>query len=118
MKPFDLEKAKAGHPVQTRDRRPARIIATDRKGDNPIVALIGENEGIIQTYEPNGTAVYISTRDRDLFMAPVKRAGFINIYKGPGGYQPSTYIFDTETEAKENGTGSHCVATVRVDWEE
>lgn len=31
MKPFDLELAKAGHPVQTRDGRPVRIICYDRK---------------------------------------------------------------------------------------
>jgi hypothetical protein len=41
MKEFDLELAKAGHPVCTRDGKPARIICFDVKGtDYPIVAAI------------------------------------------------------------------------------
>lgn len=39
MKKFDLEKAKAGAPVCTRDGRPVRILCYDLKGgDYPIVA--------------------------------------------------------------------------------
>ena len=45
MKPFDLERAKAGAPVQTRSDRAARIVAFDRNHpDFPLVALV--------TYEP------------------------------------------------------------------
>lgn len=40
MKPFDLEAAKAGKPVCTRDGRKARIICFDRNWEYPIVALI------------------------------------------------------------------------------
>lgn len=40
LKPFDLEAAKQGKPVCTRDGRKARIICFDAKGNNPIVALI------------------------------------------------------------------------------
>lgn len=40
MKPFDLEAAKAGKPVCTRDGRKARIICFDAKCIKPIVALI------------------------------------------------------------------------------
>ena len=44
MKPFNLEEAKAGKPVCTRDGLPARIICFDKRGyDNPIVALIRAN---------------------------------------------------------------------------
>lgn len=32
MKEFDLEKAKAGHPVCTRDGHEARILCFDREG--------------------------------------------------------------------------------------
>lgn len=39
MKPFNLELAKQGHPVITRNGKKARIICFDRKGE-PIVALI------------------------------------------------------------------------------
>lgn len=40
MKEFDLEKAKAGHPVCTRDGKEARILCFDRIGHRPIVALV------------------------------------------------------------------------------
>jgi len=40
MKKFDLELAKQGHPVCTRDGREARIICFDAKGEQPIVSLI------------------------------------------------------------------------------
>lgn len=41
-KPFNLEQAKAGKPVYTRDGRKARIICFDAKtlGDYPIIALV------------------------------------------------------------------------------
>lgn len=45
LKPFDIEKAKAGAEVCTRDGHKARIICFDRKteGDYTILALIGGN---------------------------------------------------------------------------
>lgn len=44
LKPFDLEAAKAGKPVCTRDGRKARIICFDLKNDEyPIVAAV-END--------------------------------------------------------------------------
>ena len=39
---FDLEKAKVGHPVCTRDGKEARILCFDRIGHYPIVALVKE----------------------------------------------------------------------------
>lgn len=44
LKPFDLEAAKAGKPVCTRDGRKARIVCYDRKSENyPILALVENN---------------------------------------------------------------------------
>ena len=42
-KEFDLEAAKSGKPVCTRDGRKARIICFDKKGCTPIVGLIQED---------------------------------------------------------------------------
>lgn len=45
MEPFNLEEAKAGKPVCTRDGRNARIICYDYKNDvYPIIALV-ETDG-------------------------------------------------------------------------
>ena len=40
MKEFDLELAKAGFPVKTRDGKKARILCFDRIASTPIVALV------------------------------------------------------------------------------
>ena len=45
LKPFDLEAAKAGKPVCTRDGRKARIICFNAKRDAPIIALVTTNYG-------------------------------------------------------------------------
>ena len=44
LKPFDLQQAKDGKPVCTRDGRKARIICFDRVGDFPIVALTDDRD--------------------------------------------------------------------------
>ena len=73
MKPFDLEKSKAGEPVITRDGRNVRIICFDMK-QNPflIVALIdyGDYEEL-QIYTNDGKFHYNNIdSDLDLFMKP------------------------------------------------
>ena len=40
FKPFNLDDAMRGGDIRTRNGRRARIIATDRVGDKPIVALV------------------------------------------------------------------------------
>lgn len=71
MEEFDIEKAKKGFPVRTRDGREARILCFDRKtceprGNDPIfpfndghciVALVSGHTGEyeeVETYFPNG----------------------------------------------------------------
>ena len=57
MKPFDLELAKKGHPVCTRDGRDARIICYDAKtGEYPIIALV--------YYAENGLSLLSMKRKR------------------------------------------------------
>lgn len=46
LKPFNLDAAKQGKPVCTRDGCKARIICFDRKDNTPIVALIERVDGI------------------------------------------------------------------------
>jgi hypothetical protein len=55
MKPFDLRAAKAGAPVCTRDGRSARIICTDCRGVNSVLALVdyGASESL-KGYRPTG----------------------------------------------------------------
>lgn len=80
--PFDVEKAKAGAPVVTRDGRPARIICFDAKSKFPIVALVMENnKERVLSFSKKGR-FYLDTEWKyDLFMATVKREGWVNLYK-------------------------------------
>lgn len=48
--PFDIERAKNGAKVVTRDGRKVRIVCCDRVGKQPIIALIGEKESPIFYY--------------------------------------------------------------------
>lgn len=124
MKPFDIEKAKAGHPVCTRNGRKARILCYDR--DNRelrcIVALVTEPTGLeeIYTYTLKGQISRNEETNHDLMMAPERKTGWINIYP----YQCEDkvamigYAYKTQKDAEECARGTNCVATIPIEWEE
>lgn len=129
MKPFNLEEAKAGKPVCTRDGRPARIICFDAKSAYPIVALTPDIDGdeIVESYTADG--YYYSDRSanvNNLMMAGEKHEGWINIYKEK--YEDSQEvilggnIYNSEQVAKDISKGvienlQH-IATIKIEWEE
>lgn len=73
MRLFNLEEAKQGEQVITRDGRPVRIICFDRhKEDYPIVALIEDNDKTERIYEYTELGEYykdVLDHDYDLMMA-------------------------------------------------
>ena len=99
MKPFDLEAAKRGEPVCTRDGTPVQQLVHFPEGVrvNKIAALSG---GVINAYDDQGRyygdEVHVSTRD--LFMATRKLTVWVNVYP------PYTSCFGGayETEAIAN----------------
>lgn len=55
MKEFNLEQAKMGKPVCTRNGRKVRIIYYEKKGLRPIVALIEDkNDEYVHAYSDSG----------------------------------------------------------------
>ena len=73
LKEFDLEAAKAGKPVCTRDGRKARIICFDAKYDKPIVALIYDcNKETVLQYLESGRFFVDQIDKYDLMMFPQK----------------------------------------------
>lgn len=130
LKPFDLEAAKAGKPVCTRDGRKARIICFDRKVDTPIVALIEHADGseILQCYFNNGKCCHNETSDYDLMMLSEKKEGWINIYNADTTfYYVDGRVFETKDEAvkeakeeveKEQREKNEYIDTIRAEWEE
>ena len=123
LKPFDLEAAKQGKPVCTRDGHKARIICFDRKDIKSIVALVTFIHGTSVTekafyYFEDGC--HLSKNDNniyDLMMLPEKHEGWINIYKKNDDERYFAHIYDTKALAKI-GKNAGCIATVRIEWEE
>ena len=85
-KPFNLEAAKAGAKVQTRDGRPVRIVCWDVKDeDRPIIGLVCDRTDSKQEhawyYRKNGRIYQDIVSDYDLFMAPTTRTVWRVIYR-------------------------------------
>jgi len=81
MKPFDLEKAKAGAPIQTRGGRLAKFIAyvPEARASQQLIILIDDE--VVRTYANGFTHDDpASTSHCDIVMAPVKREGWVNVY--------------------------------------
>ena len=124
MKPFNLELAKMGYPVCTRDGRPARIICFNLLSgirEMSIVYLSKDKERDVETIStctidgfcyPNKVESNL-----DLMMCPLKRTGYINLYKNN---RVCKQIFRTEEEAKiaANSTPDRYVKTIKIEWEE
>lgn len=123
LKPFDLEAAKAGKPVCTRDGRKARIICFDAKCNKPIVALIYDcNKETVLQYLENGRFFVDQIDKYDLMMLPQKKEGWVNVYKSynVGKKTPCiASIYPTKEEAKKSSVvGFDYVDTVKIEWEE
>lgn len=105
LKPFDLEAAKAGKPVCTRDGRKVRIICFDAECNKPIVALIYDcNKETVFQYLKSGRFFVDQIDKYDLMMLPRKKEGWLNIYKD---FEDTVCcVYPTEKEALEDGEGS------------
>ena len=122
MEKFNLDKylADPSHKVVTRDGNPVRIICTDAKKEYPIVALV-EMDGreYIINFLSNGTKNPLGDDKLDLFFAPKKREGFINVYYRNNKYLTGDVIHNTEKEAKHLIL-PNCgyIATIKIAWGE
>lgn len=124
MKPFDLELAKQGYPVCTRDGRKVRIICFNRLSgmrEMPVVFLLKDIyngvENVLTCTRDGCHYPSEAKSDLDLMMCPVKRTGYINIYDNN---RVCKQIFQTEGEAKiaANNTPGRYIKTIKIEWEE
>ena len=123
LRPFNLEEAKAGKPVCTRDGRKARIICFDKKAGRPIVVLVegGDGNGEYVIFCDDGG--YYNCKEMpdgsDLMMLPEKKEGWVNVYRG--GKLDADYIYPTIEEALNNifqPMRNKYIDTVKIEWEE
>ena len=125
MEQFSLEKylANPSRKVVTRDGRKVRILCTDAKGNYPVIALIESIDNTVEisrTFSRGGVCVVSNMSDDDLFFAPEKHEGWINIYRDFDGNHYVMYcpIFTSKEEAEKKGK---CyidyVTTIKTEWE-
>lgn len=125
-KPFDLEAAKKGKPVCTRDGRKARIVCFDREylyeeQNYSIVALIKSPYGeAIYSYTKDGLYNSNTTHDNDLMMLCEKKEGWVNLWRHESGtVHPDGNVYSSKEEAVKIGSRDYnYIATVKIEWYE
>ena len=127
LKPFDLNAAKLGKPVCTRDGRKARIICFDRiNGDYyKIVACVTDFDGDFEEVLFYGIDGYIvdsqNPKDQDLMMLSEKKEGWVNIVRGSNDSpHMGRGIFQSKEEAENaiKAFSDNLMDTVKISWEE
>lgn len=114
--------------VITREGNEVRIICTNRNitynnVSYPIVALVKypKEDNIEQAiYYTKEGKVDSYDSGADLFFAPIKKEGWINIYKYNSEIAPGLLVYNTKEEAesaKEAGFGDY-ISTIKIQWEE
>ena len=117
MKPFSLDEylKNPSKKVITRDGHNVRIICTDF--DNPNFPVIGEVKGSKWpcSFTKKGMYNRYEECDADLFFAPEKHEGWVNVYRDFDDVMCGS-VFATEEDAKCKAKTA--IATVRIEWEE
>ena len=125
MKKFNLQEylANPSQKVMTRDGRKARILCTDMKNKQPVLALVTEGDREdIHFYYQNGVWCNDFPENRlDLFFSPIKREGWINVYKGViENHLPyvGQKVYKSKEEAIRNKCSDYYFTTLKIEWEE
>ena len=125
MKPFNLEEylKDPSQKVVTRDGREVRIICTDAKGEEPIIALVYNNirdEENVYTYNRAGYFYNDNDSCLDLFFDTIKREGWVNLYRSKDDKRTIGCLFKSEEEANlhKYDRASVYIKTIKIEWEE
>ena len=124
MEQFSLEKylANPSRKVVTKDGRPIRILCTDRISYNvEIVGLIMNDNGMesIFTWTQQGKEYINSDTSNDLFFAPEKHTGWINVYRNNDSHIYAGAVYDSKEDAEKRKTiDENYVTTIKIEWEE
>lgn len=122
MKEFDLQEylKNPERKIVTYDGSDVRVICTNRLDkDYPVVALVRKkNVETIESYTKDGKYINNKIYNHDLFFAPEKKEGWINVYRGNGGCNTfvCNRIFATKEEAQREKRD--IIATIKIEWEE
>jgi len=121
MRKFDLEAAKAGAPIVTRDGREAKFVTHIPEAGEGF-RVVWMQSGIVGcSYENGKLGENIDSR-HDLFMKPQKRLGYINIWynKEHEEIRCNTRPYESMIDAYETAKGSsdYLAIAVQIEIEE
>ena len=123
MEKFNLEKylANPSRKLVTGDGRKVKILCTNRKSTYPIVALVenhdSDNESVY-SYRENGLySIFSQSEQNNLFFAPEKHEGWVNVYEEGTNRYLEGCICVTKEEAKRI-RGYGYITTIKIEWEE
>jgi hypothetical protein len=130
--PFDIEKAKAGHPLVTRDGLDKNMkfaLYNEHAQCNQQVVLFNPDNSMWQAYFADGRAGN-GNSNKDLFLADppkVKRSGVIRLYQAKA-FEAPLGVWATNpqlnSEAAKQSAGicgrkeSNFLKEITVEWEE
>lgn len=122
MKQFNLAEylKNPERKIVTRGGYPATIVSTTFHQENyPVVAEVcfsSYDKKQSYSFTANGLFLDSSEDSRDLFFAPEKHEGWVNIYPGPF---TGVVVYKTEEDAKHcANANAKVIATVKIEWEE
>ena len=125
MREFNLDEylKDPSQKVITKDGKSVRIICTDAKQDYPVIGLLSLDDKSETTvyYKKNGRWLADNQDYWDLFFAPIKREGWINVYKGViENHLPyvGQKVYKSKEEAIKNKCSDCYFTTLKIEWEE
>ena len=122
MKQFNLEEylKNPSKKVVTRDGRSVKIHCTNYIGAQHIIAQVEGND-YSSDFSNDGRFIVGDESSCDLFFAPEKHEGWLNLFKDTLGIIYGGCVYTSKDEAKEEehptDKESH-VATIKIEWEE
>ena len=129
MKQFNLDEYRANpsRKVVTRDGRTIRkILCADAESNYPVIALVEnsfDKKECIQCYTKEGNYYTNYRSDYDLFFAPEKKEGWVNIFRSvtDGNIYIGNYfrIYESKEDAEKAGKDwEGYITTTKIEWEE
>ena len=122
MKQFDLEEylKNPERKVVTRDGRNVKIHCTNFTRAHNIIAQIEGND-FSASYHKDGIFTHEEESNCDLFFAPEKHEGWLNVYRNPdtGELSFGAILHTCREEAEKMGRADdYYAATAKIEWEE
>ena len=123
MKQFSLNEylKNPNRKIITRDGKDARIICTNRNHHKYSVVVLIQKDcaEIVQCYTTEGRYMGGMQSAEDLFFAPEKKEGWVNIYKYNSKITTGSLVYNTKEEAESaKGNRSDYISTIKIEWEE